>query len=153
MRMPDRTVEYQDEQGRLFVIRAPADLVQMQDALEQRHHQFIITHWEELAAASLSGYRQAGEGVLIISEASPPSSKALQTSFAIHRLAYATPEALSILQEGLQVLHWLSDQLEQYDPQHTILLLFATAGEPRAYAVDGDPPPPQALRFVQAINN
>ncbi len=151
--MPDRTVEYQDEQGRLFVIRAPADPPQMPDILEQRHHQFIMAHWEELAAASLSGYRQAGEGVLIISEATPPSSKALQTSFAIHRLAYATPEALGLLQEAMQAFHWLSDQLEHYNPQRTVLLLFATAEEPRAYAVEGEPPPPEALRFVQATTN
>lgn len=149
--MPDRITEHLDEEGRRFVIRAPAE-IGPDEILEAAHHQFILTHWEELAAASLSGYRQAGKGVLIVGEATPPRNKALRHSFMIHRLAYAAQDALQSVQE-IPSLQWLLDQVERYDPHQTVLLLFTTEADTHAYAVEGDPPPPDALLFVQASNN
>ncbi len=149
--MPDRVTEHLDEDGRRFVIRAPAE-ADADDLLEASHHQFILTHWEELAAASLTGYRQAGRGVLVVGEATPPRNRALRHGFMIHRLAYAPQDVLTPAQE-LPPLRWLLDQLDRYDPNQTVLLLFTTEDDSHAYAVDGEPPPPDALRFVQASNN
>ncbi len=147
--MPDRIIEHLDEEGRRFVIRAPAEA---DDLLEASHHQFILTHWKELAAASLAGYRQAGIGVLVVGEASPPRNRALRHSFMIHRLAYAPQEALMPAQE-LPSIRWLLDQLDRYNANQTVLLLFTTEDNSHAYAVEGEPPPPDALRFVQASHN
>ncbi len=149
--MPDRITEHLDEAGRRFVIRTPAEAYQ-DEALETSHHQFILTHWEELAAASLSGYRQAGKGVLIVGEAIPPRSEALRHGFMIHRLAYAPQEVLAPAQE-LPSLQWLLDQLDHYDPRQTVLLLFTTDTDAHPYAVEGEPPPPEALLLAQASNN
>lgn len=149
--MFDRTTEHLDEEGRRFIIRAPAE-TNLDDTLEAIHHQFILVHWEELAAASLAGYRQAGKGVLVVGEATPPRNKALRYGFMIHRLSYAPRDALASAQELLS-LQWLLSQLDQYDPTQTVLLLFTSDEDAHAYAVEGDPPPPDALRFVQASHN
>lgn len=151
--MESRTTRFIDEDENTFVIRAPSDSP-AEDAIEEEHHQLIIDTWSDLAAAGFLGFKRFGIGVVVVKDRSS-AAQDVDHDFETHNIWYApTGSPWMEEHEARTSAAWLDDQLQTYDPNAVVLILFMT-DDPliRAYAVEGTPTPPQAFKLSRAQYN
>lgn len=151
--MESRTARFIDEDQNTFIIRMPPEASQGDD-VEDAHHQFIIDHWPDLAAASYLGFKRFGIGFVVVNQRDSQAEDVTH-DFDAHTILYASAESDWIQGSTSPAsAAWLDEQLQTYDPNVTAVLLFTGEANPlRAYAVDGTPEPPQAFTISRAPYN
>lgn len=150
--MESRTTRFIDEDANTFVIHAPTEGPPA-DAVEEEHHQLIIDHWPDFAAAGYLGFKRFGIGAVVVK---PRDSQAdeVEHDFEAHNVLYAPSDSHWI--EDLDARassDWLDDQFQTYDPNTTTLLFFTSSERIRIYAVEGTPEPPRAFALSRARYN
>ncbi len=151
--MESRTTRFIDEDDNTFVIHAPANGA-ADTATKEEHHQLIVDHWPDLAAAGFLGFKRFGIGAVVVKQRDSQAD-AVEHDFEAHNVMYAPSDSawMSDLDERTPA-DWLDAQFQSYDPNTTTVILFATGGERlRAYAVEGTPAPPRAFALSRAQYN
>lgn len=150
--MESRTATYPNG-GDLITITTPAYHLG-NEHVEDEQHQFITEHWRGLAAAAYEGFKKLGIGVVIVEEPDALQGDR-QHPLAALTVQYAAQGGPWIHEAFAEdVLLWLDEQLQTYDPNEAGLLVFLREDvHPRLYRVSGTPYPPQALRQVKAQLN
>lgn len=150
-----RTTTYPAGDGDLTTIHAPETTPN--DALAAAHHDLLVEHWTEIAAASYFGFKRFGIGAVVIQ---PREGQSDAHAFDTHRLAYCRDSSPWLRQQKDALpADWLDDQLQSYDPNTTVLVLITTensggdAPEARVYAAEATPAPPEAFQIARASQN
>lgn len=153
--MESRTTQFIDEDENTYLIHAP-QYGPGADPAEEKHHQFIVDHWADLAAAGFLGFKRFGIGTVVIR--ARDSKADVDHDFQAHTISYVpTGSSWMHKHEAEAPTEWLEDQLQSYDPNASAIVLFAngTARDEamRAYTVEGTPPPPRAFALSRAQYN
>jgi hypothetical protein len=150
--MESRTSTYPNG-GDLITITTPVYRLGNQH-VEDEQHQFVTEHWRGLAASSYQGFKNLGIGVVVVEE---PDALAGDRQHPLVSLTvrYAAQGGGWVHEAfGEEVLLWLDEQLQTYDPSEEGLFVFLREDvHPRLYRAGGTPRPPQALRQVKAQLN
>jgi hypothetical protein len=149
--MSTRTTTYPADDGGLTTIHAPASAPD--DPRAADHHDLLVTHWAEIAAASYFGFKRLGIGAVVVQ---PRASQSGLETLETRKLAYCRDNSPWLRRhEDALPAAWLDDRLQTYDPNTTALVLVTAEGDadPRAYAVEGAPAPPEAFQHAQASRN
>jgi hypothetical protein len=145
-----------DKNGNLITVGAPEDQP-TNDPKEDAHHDFLIDHWMDVAAASYLGFKRHGIGAVVVEERDPATGR-LDDMLSTHNLMYS-PDATWTggwlkQQEERLPSQWLDTRFQSYDPNESAIVVMADGdGSYRAYTVEGTPAPPRAFELVQARSN
>jgi hypothetical protein len=149
-----RSTSLIDENGHFITIKAPQDAPEG-DRKESEHHDLLVDHWMDVAAASYFGFKKYGIGAVIVSEGDPASAP-IAHPFGSRRLLYAPADGPWLdeqTDEGLPQ-DWLDARMQSYDPNaEAVVILVDDDGSLRAYTVEGDPAPETCFELVRSRNN
>lgn len=151
--MESRTTQFIDEDENTYLIYAPQH-GPGQDPAEEEHHQFIVDHWADLAAAGFLGFKRFGIGTVVVRTRDRKAE--VSHDFQAHTISYMPDSSPWISQHEAQApADWLDGQLQSYDPNASAIVLFANGDDEamRAYTVEGTPPPPRAFALSRAQYN
>lgn len=153
--MPSTTLI--DENGHFVTIDFPDDAL-TGDPKEEEHHNFLVDHWMDVAAASYYGFKRYGIGVVVIAEGDPMQGSGMDHPFDARKLLYR-PDTAGGWAGGAGsdddvVSDWAEQKMQTYDPNADAIVVMADEdGSVRSYVVNGDPTPARCFELVRARNN
>jgi hypothetical protein len=145
-----------DENGHFVTIKAPEALPEG-DAVETDHHDFLVEHWMDVAAASYFGFRKYGIGAVVVAQGDPAATTELDLPFETRELFYSRDDRgpwLHVQTSENLLEDWLDERMQTYDPNaEAVVILHDHDGSVRVYTVEGDPDPQTCFELVRARNN
>jgi len=143
-----------DENGHFITVEMP-DNGLAGDRKEEEHHDFLVDHWMDVAAASYYGFKRYGIGVVVIAEGDPMESH-VDHPFDARKMLYRADRAggWSKADADDVVSEWAKGKMQTYDPNGNAIVVMADDdGSVRSYLVTGDPNPETCFELVRARNN
>lgn len=141
-----------DENGHFITIEAPDDALSG-DAKEDEHHDFLVDHWMDVAAASYYGFKRYGIGIVVVS-AGDPMEASIDTPFDARKLLYRPDRGAWNSGPEDVTSDWARDKMQTYDPNSEAIVVMADDdGSVRSYTVQGDPDPATCFELVRSRNN
>jgi hypothetical protein len=143
-----------DENGHFVTIKAPDDLPEG-DARESDHHDFLVDHWMDVAAASFYGFKRYGIGAVVVAEGDPAEAP-IDHPFGSRKLLYSRDQGAWLQERTADGLpeQWLDERMQTYDPNaEAVVIMHDGDGSVRVYAVEGDPNPETCFELVRGRNN
>jgi hypothetical protein len=149
-----RSTSLIDENGHFVTIKAPQDAPEG-DPKESDHHDFLVDHWMDVAAASFFGFKKYGIGAVVVAQGDPAEAPVAHP-FGSRKLLYSPAEGPWLnghTDEGLPH-DWLDERMQSYDPNSEAVVIIADDdGSLRSYTIEGDPKPKTCFELVRSRNN
>ena len=143
-----------DENGHFVTIKAPTDMPEG-DRLKSNHHDFLVDHWMDVAAASFYGFKRYGIGAVVVAEGDPADAP-IDHPFGSRTLLYSRDQGAWLQERTADGLpeDWLDERMQTYDPNaEAVVIMHDGDGSVRVYAVEGDPKPETCFELVRGRNN